>query len=107
MWTDLGGLGYVAGLGAGECPRPAFTETDPHLTDAAQLPLGTASAFTDTRTDRPANPGETLTFTVNITRCLELQGQASSFDQTGEERLFFLIAGGGGRADQTLAFRRE
>lgn len=109
VWTDLGGLGYAAGLGAGECPREVFTEDDPNLTDTGSLPLGAASVFIDSRQppDQPANPGSTLTFTMNMTRCLELQGLASSFDEPGEMRMFHLIASGGGRADQTLNVVRQ
>ena len=94
MWTDLGGLGYAAGLGAGECPREAFSEDDPNLTNTGSLPLGAASVFIDSRKppDQPANPGSTLTFTMNMTRCLELQGLASSFDEPGEVRMLHLIA---------------
>ncbi len=104
VWTDLGGLGYAAGLGAGECPREVFTEDDPNLTDTGTLPLGAASVFIDARQppDQPANPAATLTFTMNMTRCLELQGLASSFDEAGEMRMLHLIAAGGGRADQTV-----
>jgi hypothetical protein len=44
---------------------------------------------------------------MNMTRCLELQGLASSFDEPGEVRMFHLIASGGGRADQTLNLVRQ
>ena len=109
VWTDLGGLGYAAGLGAGECSREAFSEDDPNLTDTGSLPLGAASVFIDSRQppDQPANPGSTLTLTMNMTRCLELQGLSSSFDEPGEVRMFHLIAAGGGRADQTLNVVRQ
>jgi hypothetical protein len=105
-WTDIGGLGYVAGLGAGECPASVFSEDDPNLTDQF-LPLGAASAFSDSRRDQPANPGATLSFTMNLTRCLEMQGLASSFDEPGEVRMFHLVAAGGGRADQTANVERR
>lgn len=106
-WTDIGGLGYVAGLGAGECGASSFSEDDPNLTNQLPLPFGAASVYTDSRPDQPANPNETLTFTMNITHCLESQGLGSSFDESGEVRGFFLIAAGGGRADQTMSFKRQ
>jgi hypothetical protein len=108
-WIDIGGLGYGAGLGAGECLTSAFSETDPNLTDGPPAGTGAAVAFKDSRDppDQPANPNETLTFTLNITQCLESQGLGSSFDEPGETRMFVLIAAGGGRADQTLTFERQ
>jgi hypothetical protein len=108
-WIDIGGLGYGAGLGAGECLTSAFSETDPNLTDGPPAGTGAAVAFKDSRDppDQPANPNETLTFTLNITQCLESQGLGSSFDEPGETRMFHLIAAGGGRADQTMTFKRQ
>lgn len=107
-WVDIGGLVYGAGLGAGECPQITLSEGDDNLTDRPPGPFGVADGFKDSRPppDRPANPSETLTFTLNITQCLELQGQGSSFDEPGEVRAFHLIAGGGGRADQAMSFKR-
>jgi hypothetical protein len=107
VWTDIGGLVYGAGLGAGECPQSTLSETDPNLTARPPGDWGVADGFRDSRQpDQPANPNEKLTFTLNITRCLESQGLGSSFDESGEVR-GLLIAGGGGRADQTLTFKRE
>jgi hypothetical protein len=107
QWTDIGGLNYTAGLGAGECPRSALSETDPNLIVSGNPALGAAPGLTDSRSDQPANPNETLTFTLNITQCLESQGIGGSFDESGEGRIFHLVAGGGGRADQTMSFKRE
>jgi hypothetical protein len=108
-WIDIGGLGYGAGLGAGECLGAAFSESDPNLTDGPPAGTGAAVVFKDSRQppDQSANPNETLTFTLNITQCLESQGLGSSFDDPGETRLFHLIAAGGGRADQTVTFELQ
>ena len=106
-WTDIGGLGYVAGMGAGECPAQFFTEDDPNLRSDLPLPLGAASVYTDARSDHPANPNETLAFTFHVTDCMESQGVGSTFDEAGEERVLLLTAAGGGRAHQTMTLKRS
>ncbi|HEX2232840.1 MAG TPA: hypothetical protein VHG69_05700 [Thermoleophilaceae bacterium] len=108
QWIDIGGVSYEvqdAQPPHGNCPPTAFSENDPELTHSGGFP-----GFRDTAPDRPANPGNTFTYTVNLTRCLASSGVASSFDQPGEQHGFSF----GGRApsalditQQSVSFRRQ
>jgi hypothetical protein len=87
-WVDVGGLVYravpQATPGAGpvdECPQGAY-EDHPGLT----LPGGESSpGLVDEAPNRPADPSNTLTFTLNLTQCLAARGL--SFNP-GEEHAF-------------------
>ena len=80
-WTDIGGLNYIvtianvedAGPSSGApCPPSAFSTDDPNLTPLpADSPNG---GFVDLATDRPANPANTLTYTLNASKCVEGAG---------------------------------
>jgi hypothetical protein len=81
-WMDLGGLTYttvinhVGGPATGTvhqpCPQSAFSTTDPQLVaPASDLP---APGFTDLAADQPANPANTITYTLNLTDCLAALG---------------------------------
>jgi hypothetical protein len=82
-WTDIGGLTYNVGIshiedsGPGngaQCPQDAFSTTDPNL--AAVPPGSPNGGFVDLATDSPANPANTLTYTLNATRCVEAAGRS-------------------------------
>jgi hypothetical protein len=81
-WVDIGLLKYSAdvpngpsggggapGPGPGGCPSSTYTTADPNLSV-------TADGLVDSAADQPANPANTLTFSVNLTRCLAAAGQA-------------------------------
>jgi hypothetical protein len=100
-WMDIGRLTYTLngffGAGGSSCPQSAFSTTDPSLTPPpAGFPAG--GGFTDPAPDRPASPGNTLTFTLNLTQCL--QGKGVPF-QPGDQVGLILRAYGGNGADNT------
>jgi hypothetical protein len=74
-WIDLGRLDYQvqAGFGGGRCPQDAFAIDDealrPDDPEDEQAP-----GFTDLRHDRVADPINTFTFTLNLTRCFAANG---------------------------------
>ena len=95
-WIDIGGLQYhVRGQsGTSFCPQGSYSESDPSLT----LGLGTEGSthgpvqvpmLTDSAPDRPANPANTFSFTLNLTQCLAAEG--SSFNP-GEGLPFSFVA---------------
>jgi hypothetical protein len=92
QWVDIGGLSYYSGIihpwtptGAPVCPASTYSSTDPDLVPAAdQIVGGFKGGFTDLAPDRPADPGNTITYTVNMTQCLAAFGQGWA---TGENRM--------------------
>jgi hypothetical protein len=61
------------------CPTSAFTETDPNLEIRPREPepgVIVDGQPRDRATDKPANPNNTLTYTVNLTRCLAVPTDA-------------------------------
>jgi hypothetical protein len=86
-WIDVGGLMHQANAEGGggtlpvECPQSAY-ENHPDLT----LPGGERlPGLVDEASNRPANPANTLTYTLNLTQCLRVNGAEASFDQPPEE----------------------
>jgi hypothetical protein len=119
-WIDIGGLNYRATTGdghaAGDCPQGSFSENDPNLEDPSSPILGgRAGGFRDSRQppDQPANANDTLTYTLNLTGCLESNGFGSSFDESDETVLFGFMASPpsgelvGGVAGQVVTFKRQ
>ncbi len=86
-WMDVGNLAYgetvtSVGLGApgGFCPQSSYTGVDPNLTllpptrSSANPPVLNGARFGDLAGDRPSNPANTFTFTLNLTDCLASKG---------------------------------
>ncbi|HEX9054718.1 MAG TPA: hypothetical protein VF830_07410, partial [Gemmatimonadales bacterium] len=82
-WTDIGKLGYgasVQSVGAASpnlpCPPSAFSTTDPNLSAPQALAQfgQTAGGLMDLAPDQPADPANTITYTLNLTRCLAALG---------------------------------
>ncbi len=90
-WIDAGGLDYTASSrdgqratnDAGWCRPNHFDENDPNLIPGFPDPQG--GGFRDRAADRPANPANTYTYTLNLTRCLSHFG--FSFN-SGQSRQF-------------------
>ena len=90
-WTDIGRLAYGLGINetanggtvSGRCPQSSYSATDPNLTklDPAYAAMAGAG-FTDLAGDRPANRGNTLTYKVDLTRCLSSLGLSFDLGQT-------------------------
>jgi hypothetical protein len=85
-WIDIGGLTYSAnpflsnGPGAGggvpspvNCPQSAYTTTDPELVPATG-PTGGGGGLTDTASDMPSSPANTLSFSEDLTACFAAGG---------------------------------
>jgi len=103
-WTDIGKLSYMAGIqsvGAtnvpgGNCPKSSYSVNDSNLS----LPQDGNPGVTDLATDQPANPANTITFTLNVTNCLAASGLAWN---PGEEVLihFWAVDGFTGGSSDT------
>ena len=84
-WTDIGKLSYGASIfSAGTtnvqapsktCPQSAYSANDPNLSVAQKTP-GDPGAVTDLAGDQPANPVNTITYTLNASKCLASFGLA-------------------------------
>lgn len=78
-WTDIGGLLYTTAVGdEGSPPVPSclgdtVSTNDPSLTPATFIGrVGSGAAgVRDTARDQPANPKNTLSFSVDLTRCFQ------------------------------------
>lgn len=81
-WVDIGRLRYTAdvpnapraesdppGAGPGNCPGSTYTAASPNLTADSEGVL-------DGESDHPADPANTLTFSVNLSQCLASRGIA-------------------------------
>lgn len=110
QWIDIGRLNYTAGPGDGSsCQQSDFSETDPNLRPLTKADVGNNNYFgvKDLAPDRPANPVNTFTYTLNLTRCLASGG--TSFNP-GETRTFSfptISPNGGDGAEQNLSFKRQ
>ncbi len=102
-WTDIGKLSYGANIqSAGtshapdvpgfstECPKSAYSDNDPNLSPPQDfVPSVHRGGVTDLATDQPANPAQTITYTLNVTNCLAALGFAWN---PGEEALIHFWA---------------
>jgi hypothetical protein len=112
-WTDIGGLVYAPGVAVPSsgpialprCEDGQVSTTDPNLTRArANFPYGYGAGFRDKAPDRPTDPANRLTYSVNVTRC---RGSLNS----GDNVLMWLTSGlgdnlvaGGNSATQRVTF---
>lgn len=106
-WIDVGGLSYGAQVGFGGvmCPDDAFS--GPELS-----PESGHAGISDKAPDRSANPANTVTYTLKLSRCLSSSGLGSSFDGSDEEvgvtfQVFYPSQTAGGQASQTVFFKRQ
>jgi hypothetical protein len=128
-WIDIGGLSYQVALGytpelpppwAGAvkpCPQSALHDPTPNLT-VSTVPPGLATppgGFTDGAADQPANPGNTLGYSVNVTQCIaalndELHSlgvsQSISWDPGETQEFIFLATNLNDNAQQHVYFKR-
>ena len=84
-WVDIGRLTYEAAIGCVPelpepqrcaqkvCPQDAFSTTEPGWTPST-LPSFRGGGLTDPAADSPANPANTFTYSLNLTRCLAANG---------------------------------
>ena len=119
-WIDIGHLTYgmqIYGNGQ-QCPVSAFSNPVPPLAAAPAAYALVGGAFIDQAGDQPANPANTLTFTIDLTKCLAAHHQSFG---PGEKRSFDIQAktcggerctsadqsSGPDQAVQSLSFRRR
>lgn len=117
QWLDMGGLVHTVTAGppgtghAAECPANAFSSSDPNLA-ATQLHPEFAGFF-DTKASQPTSASNTLRYTVNITRCLEIANISWNVGQTREIKFQVFTPTSGGsstgadNSHQTISFRRS
>ena len=76
-WIDIGHAVYSVNVEAspGLCPQSAYSESDPNLTPSTDT-TGPLRGLVDSADDRPADPANTLTFTVDLTQCFAASGLA-------------------------------
>ena len=120
-WTDIGHQLYAANILAlgldgrpktgPACPEGAYSERDPNLTASRTRALGFGPfGLKDSASDRPAD-GSTLSFTLNLSRCLASIG--ASLSPATPEWGFSLNAipantgQGAGSAGTIIYFRRK
>ena len=120
-WVDIRGLLYQIGIGdmGSLCPRDAFSESDDNLSGSgAEQPPGLVDRV---ELAQPPNPNNNLTYTVNLTTCVERpvitgpRGEEPAPPlslEPGETRNFGFGAASfsytnGASATQQIFFRRE
>jgi hypothetical protein len=82
-WIDIGGLTYMVGPPCFQttgclphnCPPDAFSTADSNLRPAS-LPSFVGGGLADSAADQAASPANTLTYSVNLTRCLAVNGRS-------------------------------
>ncbi len=98
-WTDIGKLSYGANIqsvGAAEipplhrfCPQSSYSDSDPNLSPPETVSPPDRGGVTDLAPDQPANPANTIAYTLNLTNCLAALGFAWN---PGESALVHLSA---------------
>ena len=111
-WIDIGGLNYQVQVeeSGRTCPQAAFVENDPEL--AAISPSSDAPpGLSDLAPDRRADAGNTFTYTLNLTQCLETNGFSFSDGGglDGSHSFSFLATNPNGpdNSQQTVFFEQE
>lgn len=116
-WTDIGGLAYTAAVAdiGGVCPQSAFSEADPPdrnldpaTPDSAPKVFNMGrGGFIDQALDQPADPTNTFTYTLNLTRCLAANGLSFNPDEVRGFDFQGITPNFGGVADQLVYFKRQ
>jgi hypothetical protein len=116
-WIDIGRLAYTAQAAdiGGVCPSSAFLRaapSDPNLEpatpdDAPKVFNNGRGGFLDRAVDRPSNAANTLTYRLNLTRCLAAHGLSfNSGEQRGME-FQGITPNFGGVVHQPVFFKRQ
>jgi hypothetical protein len=117
-WSDIGGLTYVVNPMVGgpmvaACPQDSLSDPGPGLIPPVSPnvpgPNGNGQmggGFFDTAADRPADPANVISFTVNVTRCLASAGGSWPVDTEVALNLRGLAANGRDSTEQVVGFRR-
>ena len=117
VWTDVGGLNYqtvvqhIGTLPGGTtvqqpCPQSTYGTADPNLTNP---PGHLGPGLTDTTTDHPSSSSRTVTYTLNLTRCVTALG--ATWGPSDPASIFFgaqvTRLGESDGASQTVWFKRK
>ena len=106
-WMDLGRQRYEVQVeySGRRCPQSAFSENDDTIALNTQEFEGLG--FTDLTDDQPASSGNTFTFTLNLSQCLERNG--FSFEPGDNRALIFLAVNPNtpDNAQQGIRFERQ
>jgi hypothetical protein len=109
-WIDIGGLTYSVNPWTSASPgAPTTVQTfcppDAYATDDSDLTTG-AGGLKDTAQDQPAHAQNTVSYSVNVTRCLQSSG-ARSWEPGDELEIHFNARNPGSEAaDLVVSFRR-
>ncbi len=118
-WIDMGHLGYGVGIYSTgqECPKSAFSNPGPSLVEADSAFAWAGVRYTDQADDLLANPANSLSFTVDLTKCLSAHGRTFEPGATGDfvleakacggDRCILGESSGPDWADQGLSFTRQ
>ena len=89
-WMDVGNLAYTLWGGGGSmhpnCRQDTYSDPSPTLAVPTSSPMGgidsTAGGFVDQAGDHPADPTDTVSFTLDLTACLASTGQSLGVGQS-------------------------
>ena len=110
-WTDMGGLNYALGIADHplNCPTPTLSTSDPNLVVGTYTNPGGAAhpVLGDRASDRPADPANTFTFTVNATDCFASHGRTIAPGEDFSLVITGLTPTGGDASFQPIHFQRR
>jgi hypothetical protein len=118
-WIDIGHLNYGARLSDTglQCPRSTFSDPSPILAPAPTSYDWTGGVFTDQAGDQPANPANTLSYTLDLTKCLAAHGRSfnpgENYDFSfgamacGSSNCTIGSSNGPDEANQSVSFTRQ
>ena len=116
-WTDIGGLAYSASPAdaGGNCPPAAFSKASPPDNnlklatpdDAPSIFNNGRGGFIDLAVDRRANPANTFTYTLNVSRCLASEGISFEPGEAGGVDFQGIAPSFGGVAHHPVFFERQ
>jgi hypothetical protein len=117
-WMDIGNLVYAAtvtpasapGVSPLFCPESSYSAVDPNLTSlspsetARVMPFLGGVRFGDSLGDRPSNPANTFTYTLNLSNCLASNGLSwPSSEPRAVNASIFAMAANDGQSDLQMA----
>jgi len=110
-WTDMGGLNYAVGIADNplDCPTRTLSTSDPNLVVGTYTNAGGAThpVLADRASDRPADPANTFTFTVNATDCFASHGRTIAPGEEFSLVITGLTPTGGDASFQSIHFQRR
>ncbi len=118
-WIDIGHLNYGARISDTglQCPRSTFSDPSPTLAATPTSYDWTGGVFTDQTADQPANPANTLGYTLDLTKCLTANGLSFNAGETHDFSLEAMACGssnctigssnGPDEASQSVSFTRH